>query len=520
MKFLRLGLITLLLPPACAAQDEALLETAVNSITAEDIVDRISVIAHDSMGGRTTPSRGLELTASYIAREFERFGLTPGGDDGTFVQRYTLDVVQLDPAGSSIEFAGGPTLRFPEDLAQSIGRLGPEELTAPVILVQGIAQSANELAELPLPGSFVIYTARTEADGSLGSATRRTVFNLYRQRPSVLLVVADFSDDAWRAARNYRPRTQLVIRGEAPTGRLVLLAREGSLHDVLKREGVAGLGTDGSDGMTIEHRALTGVHVTVRQARTVLEEHSAPNVVGVLEGSDPELKSEYIVFSGHMDHVGTAGEPFATCEARGDDSICNGADDDASGTVAVVEAAEAFAQLRPRPRRSMIFLTVSGEEKGLLGSRFFANNPPVPIDEIVANINFDMVGRNWSDTIVVIGKEHSDLGQTLERVAGSHPELGMTPIDDLWPGERFYFRSDHFNFARRGVPILFFFNGTHDDYHQPGDETAKIDGDKMARIGRLTFYLGLDVANAEQRPKWDPDSYRQIVTAASSTSPE
>jgi len=122
-----------------------------------------------------------------------------------------------------------------------------------------------------------------------------------------------------------------------------------------------------------------------------------------------------------------------------------------------------------------------------------------------------MVGRNWKDTIVVIGKEHSNLGATLNRVARAHPELRMTPIDDIWPQERFYFRSDHYNFARKGIPILFFFNGTHADYHQVGDSPDKIDAEKEARIVKLLFYLGLDVANAAERPKWNPESYKQIV---------
>jgi Zn-dependent M28 family amino/carboxypeptidase len=122
-----------------------------------------------------------------------------------------------------------------------------------------------------------------------------------------------------------------------------------------------------------------------------------------------------------------------------------------------------------------------------------------------------MVGRNWSDTIVAIGKEHSDLGATLHAVAARHPELGMEPIDDLWPDESFYTRSDHYNFARKGVPVLFFFNGTHEDYHRPSDEPELIDAEKTARIARLVFYLGLEVANAPDRPSWEPESYRRIV---------
>jgi len=244
----------------------------------------------------------------------------------------------------------------------------------------------------------------------------------------------------------------------------------------------------------------------------ITDRASAPNVVGILEGSDPRLKREYVVLSAHMDHVGV-GRPV------NGDSIYNGADDDASGTIAVVEAAEAFAQLQPRPKRSIIFLTVSGEEKGLWGSAYFANRPPVPMADIVADLNTDMVGRNWKDTIVVIGKEHSDLGATLNRVGAAHPELNMQPIDDLWPQENFYGRSDHFNFARKGVPILFFFNGTHRDYHRPSDSVDKIDGEKESRIVKLVFYLGLDVANAANRPKWNPDSYKQIVPGAGTATP-
>ncbi|MGH7607755.1 MAG: M28 family peptidase [Gemmatimonadales bacterium] len=250
---------------------------------------------------------------------------------------------------------------------------------------------------------------------------------------------------------------------------------------------------------------LAGGRLRVRGAIRIVERKSAPNVVGILEGSDPRLKHEYVVYSAHMDHVGVG-------RAVNGDSIYNGADDDASGTIAVVETAEAFSLLRPRPKRSLIFLTVSGEEKGLWGSAYFADHPPVPAASIVANLNIDMVGRNWKDTVVVIGKEHSDLGATLHRVAAAHPELDMQPIDDIWPQENFYFRSDHYNFARKGVPILFFFSGTHADYHRPGDSVDKIDAEKEARIVKLVFYLGLEVANAAQRPKWNPDSYERIVT--------
>ena len=135
----------------------------------------------------------------------------------------------------------------------------------------------------------------------------------------------------------------------------------------------------------------------------------------------------------------------------------------------------------------------------------------MPIRQIVANVNIDMIGRNWPDTIVAIGKEHSNLGATLERVNAAHRELGMTAIDDRWPAERFYFRSDHYNFARRGIPILFFFNGVHEDYHEVTDSPEKINSEKEARILKLLFYLGQEIGNAPMRPEWKPESYREIV---------
>ena len=152
----------------------------------------------------------------------------------------------------------------------------------------------------------------------------------------------------------------------------------------------------------------------------------------------------------------------------------------------------------------MIILNVSGEEKGLLGSAYFAAHPTVPLDKVVADINMDMIGRNSPDSIVVIGKEHSDMGTTLAGVQAAHPELRLIASDDIWPQQGFYSRSDHFNFARKGVPILFFFNGTHPQYHQPDDEVRLIDTSKLARVAQLGFYLGVKIAQTDQRPKWNP----------------
>jgi hypothetical protein len=292
----------------------------------------------------------------------------------------------------------------------------------------------------------------------------------------------------------------------------VLVARDSAALPVLQAAGVdpAALRDTSARGI----RALDGVSVTI-SLRGRVELASAPNVIGVLEGSDPQLKSEYVFFTGHMDHTGVVGG--GGCPASGADSICNGADDDASGTIGVVELARAFATLTPRPRRTLVFMTVSGEERGLWGSGYYANNPTVPLAQTVADLNMDMIGRyydnrpGWRDTIVVIGKQHSSLGEVANNVTRDHPELRMRLIDDIWPSENFYRRSDHINFARKGVPILFFFNGTHPDYHRATDSVDKLDAEKAARIVRMVFYVGLEVANATARPQWNPASRAQIV---------
>jgi Zn-dependent M28 family amino/carboxypeptidase len=232
-----------------------------------------------------------------------------------------------------------------------------------------------------------------------------------------------------------------------------------------------------------------------------------PNVVGLLPGSDPVLRDQYVVFSAHMDHVGT-GAP----DSEGD-SIFNGADDDASGTATVVEVAEAFSALTVAPRRSILFVAVSGEEKGLLGSDYFASHPPVGKEEMIANINLDMVGRNAPDTVAAIGQDYSSLGPLVQEVAAARPELGLVVAPDLWPEENLFVRSDHFSFAKNGVAALFFTTGLHDEYHKQSDEVELIDRDKISRIGKLVFYLAWEIANRDEVPTWTEEGRRVVAEA-------
>ena len=489
MKRLPLALAALLAPAVLAAQSAARITRATNSITPEDVRRRIAIIADDSMRGRNTPSPELEEVASYIAGEFRRFGLRPGGDSGTFLQRYALDRVRFVPESSVAMVHGGgdATLRYGDDFYFSDNAFETGDYAGAPVLVAGSLTAPAAFDTAALAGTMLVLsvTPRTRAERARIAGW---------QAAGVVYLNAD-PDSLWtrRVVAAGRPQLRHPVRR---VGRMVTLTvRAAALRPVFDSLGVDPAARRGGEALTAI--PLPDVAFHIHAAVRVVDHASAPNVVGILEGSDPGLKHEYVVYSAHMDHLGV-GAPV------NGDSVYNGADDDASGTIAVVEAAEAFAQLEPRPRRSIIFLTVSGEEKGLWGSAYFTENPPVPLAQVVADLNLDMVGRNWRDTIVVIGKEHSDLGGTLHRVGAAHPELGMRPIDDLWPEQSYYTRSDHYNFARRGVPILFFFNGTHPDYHRVSDSPDKIDVEKEARIIKLAFYVGLEVANAAQRPRWSP----------------
>ena len=485
-------------------QAQAPVQRAAQTISPEDIRRRIGIIADDSMRGRDTPSPELDKVAQYIAREYRRLGLKPGGDNGSFLQRYPIDRVQV-VAESSVAFVHGGadvTFSYGTDFVFVDNSFDSGDYAGDLVLLSG-----------PLGGTLAGDSASLAGKMLIANRPRnRGEFQrVLAWKPKGVVFVGTSPDSVWR--RNVERSTGPQLRDPGrPVGPPVVLAvRAVSLQPVLAR-----LGQDlavAQNATTLEAKPLSGAQLHLHARIRAVERNSAPNVVGILEGSDPTLKTEYVVFSAHMDHVGVAGpRGSGGCRAKGADSICNGADDDGSGTVAVVEIAEAFAGMNPRPKRSIIFLNVSGEEKGLWGSEYFSDHPAVPISGIVADLNIDMIGRNWKDTIVAIGKEHSDLGATLNRVGAAHPELNMRPIDDIWPEENFYFRSDHYNFARKGVPILFFFSGTHPDYHQVSDSPDKIDAEKESRVARLIFYLGVDVANAAERPKWNPDSYKRIVS--------
>jgi hypothetical protein len=500
------GLSLLLVPCALAAQIPPSAARAVSVITPADVQHRIALLADDSMMGRATPSPQLEQAARYIAGEFERFGLKPGGEGGTYFQRYPLSSLHVDFGSSTIRVAGAAnaTWRVGSDALHYRGSVPATGVSGPLVLVTGLFADSARPDSAVLNGKVVVFAEVG------GARTLQQV--LGRTRPAAVLSAVAWPEPAWQreAAAQVRPRMRYAAREAASPP--VLLVRRSAVLALLAQAGVV------LDTATARDEPFRVVPLPTLTARVQVQQRgqaqlSAPNVIGILWGRDPVLKHEFVFFTAHMDHLGTPGAGEG-CVAKGADSICNGADDDASGTTAVLEAAQALSHLSPRPQRSLVFMTVSGEERGLWGSSYFVDHPTVALTRVVADLNTDMIGRNWKDTIAAIGKEQSDLGATLDRVAAAHPELRLTPIGDIWPMEAFYFRSDHYNFARKGVPILFFFSGTHPDYHEVSDSPDKIDAEKAARIIKLLCYVGLDVANAPERPKWNPDSYRRVVQGA------
>ena len=439
-------------------------DDAAATITAADMRNRIAFLASDALRGRDTPSPGLDSAAAYIVREFQRLGLTPAGENGTYDQRYpyTVRAVSGEPRWSGLTYGS--------DYFVSPG--AAQNIEGELAVVHGALADAPPAS---IAGKVAVVAIKGRMDRSWRSALTSARNAAQRAGARGLIVVLDSSltaENIRQAARSFSRTTSVD-----PVPALAFV-RPQALQNAAGR-------------VSIEVPAS-------------VNEHRPPNVVAMLRGSDPNLRDTYVVISAHMDHVGV-GAPDAT-----GDSIYNGADDDASGTSAVLEIAEAVASQATRPARSVIFLLVSGEEKGLLGSRYYSDHPTVPIESIVANINLDMIGRNAPDSVVVIGQEYSSLGPLLHQVVQANPRLGLTASRDLWPEQRFFFRSDHYNFARKEIPALFFFAGVHEDYHRPSDEVEKIDADKAARIARLGYYVTREIANRAEPPRWTEQGLREI----------
>lgn len=485
--------LTLALP--ASAQDAAGARQAAATITPELIRRHVYVLADDSMRGRKTPSPELELATQYAAAQLRQIGLRPGGDGLGYLQRYRVDQIQVLADSAALWTTGSRPLHWTYGVDYAphpYNDFRDWSAQGSAVLLVGALGGRVRFDTVSLRGRVLVVPLAAAGFGP-------NYGRILGWQPAAVLRVVDVPDSviARQARDASRPKT--TIPGAIAARPPMLVVSDRAAQPLIARGGVnlAQLRRTPTD--TVLRAIPLGdavIHVRLR-TRPVVHQNPA-NVIAILQGADSALRREYVVFTAHMDHIGV-GNPI------GGDSIYNGADDNASGTAAVLAVAHAFAQLPTAPRRSVMFVLVTGEEGlGLAGSEFFLNHSPVPVPAMVADLNADMLGRNWTDTVVVGGRRDSDLGATLDRVTARFPELGLAIADSSTrPGDvvDLHGWSDHGAFIRRAIPFLYFYSGMHADYHGPGDSPEKIDVEKVARISRLMFLVGLAVANADARPR-------------------
>ena len=507
---------------------------AADRIQSSQLRDYLTFIASDELGGRDTPSNGLDTAARFLAAMCSRAGLKGGGDNGTFYQDIALKRSSVEASKSVLSINGRafrPGVDFVPGNGSFFGGATPGSASGGVVYVGHgwtvAAKNINPYGTLDLKGKFALVNydqgslpkgiSPDDLQGEPGKAyetpdvavkNRGGVGILFIPRFSVL---ANFERSAQAGGRSqFQP--EKFMSGAAGISAATL--GPAPLSELLRGapQSAEALFTKGATGEFPESFALDAnrtVQVTVggesETART-------QNVIAILEGSDPVLKQEFVALGAHYDHVGT--------RAMGEgDRIFNGADDDGSGTTALLAIAEAVAA-GPRPKRSLLFVWHAGEEKGLWGSRFFTESPTVPIEKIVAQLNIDMIGRSKGaadmvaananlsgpNQIYVIGSKmmSDELGAVSEAVNKSYLKLDFSyKYDDPKDPNRFFYRSDHINYARKGIPIIFYFDGVHEDYHRATDHADKIDYQKMTAVTKTVCATAMALADLPKRPKVD-----------------
>lgn len=513
------------------------------AITPRDLERRLYLIAHDSMMGRETGSEGAYKAAEYVASEYRRLGLEPAGDNGTYFQTVPFWTVAPDPQ-SRLTTTNGTSLTLGTDFLPVSFAAPPRVLDqASVVYAGSQADTARLIPPTQLLGKFVIIDVPPPPQGD-----RRAVGALvgrYRDAAAIGIVALDqLGSEQIARVREGRPVADSSRNPRAIA--LVWLSR---------RAATAMLGADPAT-------VVPGTTVGTISGRFDFARRAVPfparNVVGILRGGDPARRNTYLSLSAHHDHVGFDRAPVDHDSLRAfnrvvrpmgadspmrpatdgetrqirtildslrrahpprKDSIRNGADDDGSGTVAILEIAEAMAR-GPRPRRSLLFISHTGEEAGLLGSRWYADHPTVPIDSIVGEIDQDMIGRGTAvdfprggtgagspTYLEVIGAKRisREFGEMLEAANAKQPVPFVFDYTYDQPGHplQYYCRADHYSYARYGIPSVAFSRGEHLDYHQVTDEAQYISYPDLARVAKLVHDGALAIANAPERPKRD-----------------
>src|SRR4051794_22914968 len=507
------------------------------------ILDHIKVLSADDMEGRAPGTAGEEKAVAYIEGQFKQLGLKPGNPDGTYIQKVPL----VGITGSEVKpltFAKGAqklSVKWRDDVVAWSKHVAPEASIADSdVVFAGYGVEApeynwNDFKDMDVKGKTIVVLVNDPAilDPANPSALDPKMFNgkamtyygrwTYkfeegaRKGAAAVLIVHETGPAGYPFAvvqGNLSERFDLI----APDKNMSKASIEGWITTDAAKKLFALAGQDfdalRKQAVTREFKPVPlGVKASMAVANT-LRTIDSRNVVARLEGSDPSLKDDYVVYSAHWDHLGV-GAPV------NGDTIYNGALDNATGVATVLEIAKAFKQVQPQPKRSILFLMVTAEEKGLLGSEYYSLNPLYPLAKTAANINIDGINQ-WGRTkdISVIGLGASDLDDYLRQAA---QEQGRTLTPDPEPEKGFYYRSDHFNFAKQGVPALdpdagVDFIGksadwgkkkrdeyTENDYHAPSDQ-VKPDWDLSGAVedAQLLFAVGYRVANADKLPEWKP----------------
>ncbi|MFN3648255.1 MAG: M28 family peptidase [Armatimonadota bacterium] len=507
---------------------------ALEAIDAQSIRAHVRFLSDDLLEGRDTSETGGFLAARYLAAELEQLGLKPAGDNGSYYQQVPFEDGRMDFAASRLTLVRGGNeipLRMGEEFLLNGGRSQSAELQAPLLFVgYGITAPEyrhDDYAGLDPKGKVVVVlTGEPESDrddyfegkrdtrhaqggakvqlaASKGAVGVITILAGERAASFPWDRFRSFQDrPSFRLADERAPLPALVVREE---GAKQLFSGAGRDWEKVRAEIPAG---------KVAPQALPGtIRVVLKEERVP---RPAPNVLAMLEGTDPELKKQVVVYSAHYDHVGQRPQGEG-------DRVFNGAWDNASGTAGVLEVARGFAHLKPGPRRSILFLFVTGEEKGLLGSQYYVRNPAVPMEQTAANINLDMTDIfGVPKELVAQGAEFSSIGTDAEVVAG---ELGVRVGKDPTPELGVFTRSDQFSFVQAGVPSVFMrWANEHEGmtpeqsrqmwqqkmqtiYHKPADEfDPSWSWEGMRHHAQQSFLLGLRLANEAQMPRWNEDS--------------
>jgi hypothetical protein len=508
--FMQRSLFFLLIPCAMVlAQNPKIPKEArvgYESIKTNDLSARLHFIASPDLEGRETTTRGQKVAARYIASEFQRFGLKPIGDSGTFFQQFNVEATKISEksAVTVTNAQGSSTYLIGKDFYSFSAPDAP--ITAPAVF---IGYTDNKVDSNLTKGKIVIALPGRREDAKDTSITPMRRLGFIRPFTGSLATIVIADDSGNFSLEKLAPRlsaamkrTSMNVVGSQPRqGRggsgFPTLASPEMANALVKETGksIAQLRAAAYQDAAFQPVVLKLATVTI-DIKSSKEMKTTENVLGLLEGSDPKLKDEVVAFTGHYDHLGVTPEGV----------VYPGADDDGSGTVAVLELAEAFSSNPVKAKRSMLFMTVVGEEKGLWGSSWYVNHPVIPLAKTIADLNTDMIGRTdkkydelkSSNYVYVIGSDKiSTQLDSILKVSNKETEklvLDYTFNDDKDPNQ-FYRRSDHYNFARNGVPIAFFFTGEHADYHRTTDTVDKILFDRMARIIRVIYATGWKVAN-------------------------